>query len=432
VLERVGGLSTPATTDAFETVPWPAVAEAASATTTLALPTDHELLIAYTSGTTGRPKGAVHVHGGLPIKIAAEGAFHHDLGPGDVLTWVSDMGWIMGPYQIVAALANGATLCLLEGVPDFPGPDRVWRAVAESRITTLGMSPTLVRNLLTAGDEPVLAHDLDSLRVLSSTGEPWNETPWHWYFEVPGRSRCPVINISGGTECGGALLGGHPVQEIRPMSLVGPSLGIAVDVFDADGRPVRGSTGELVCRRPWPGMTKGLYHDPERYLATYWDRWPGVWVHGDFASVDDGQWFIHGRSDDTMNIAGKRVGPVEPESALVAHPAVAEAAAVGLPDDLTGTALHVFVVVMPDIGTTPELAEELRQHVGALLGASFRPASVTFVDMLPKTRSGKVMRRVVRALALGEDPGDLASLDDPAALDAVRRAVVAYRQSSRS
>jgi acetyl-CoA synthetase len=308
----------------------------------------------------------------------------------------------------------------------------MWRIVAESRITTLGMSPTLVRSLLTAGDEPVRRHDLDSLRVLSSTGEPWNETPWHWYFEVPGRSRCPVVNISGGTEVGGALLGGHPVQEIRPMSLVGPSLGMAVDVFDADGRPVRGRTGELVCRRPWPGMTKGLDRDPDRYLATYWDRWPGVWVHGDFASVDDGQWFIHGRSDDTMNIAGKRVGPVEPESALVTHPAVAEAAAIGLPHHVTGEALHVFVVLMPDVEPTPALADELRMHVGALLGASFRPRSVTFVEMLPKTRSGKVMRRVVRALALDDEPGDLASLDDPASLDAVRRAVAADGQRSES
>jgi acetyl-CoA synthetase len=432
VLERVGALPMPVTGDAVEAMPWPTASEASSSSTTLALPSDHELLVAYTSGTTGRPKGAVHVHGGMPVKIATEGAFHHDLGSGDVLTWVSDMGWIMGPYQIVAALANGATLCLVEGVPDFPGPDRMWRIVAESRITTLGMSPTLVRTLRTAGDRPVVEHDLDSLRVLSSTGEPWNETPWHWYFEVPGRSRCPVINISGGTEVGGALLGGHPVQEIRPMSLVGPSLGMAVDVFDADGHPVRGRTGELVCRRPWPGMTKGLYHDPERYHATYWDRWPGVWVHGDFASIDDGQWFIHGRSDDTMNIAGKRVGPVEPESALVAHPAVVEAAAIGLPHDVTGEALHVFVVVAPDATPSSELAQELRLHVGALLGASFRPASVTFVEMLPKTRSGKVMRRVVRALALDEDPGDLASLDDAAALDSVRRALGVDRESSGS
>jgi acetyl-CoA synthetase len=179
-------------------------------------------------------------------------------------------------------------------------------------------------------------------------------------------------------------------------------------------------------------MTKGLYHDPERYEATYWDRWPGIWMHGDFASVDDGQWFIHGRSDDTMNIAGKRVGPIEPESALVAHPAVAEAAAVGLPHEVTGEALHVFVVVVPGTEPGPELAQELRMHVGALLGASFRPTSVTFVDMLPKTRSGKVMRRVVRALALDEDPGDLASLDDAAALDAVRHALAAERESSCS
>jgi acetyl-CoA synthetase len=214
------------------------------------------------------------------------------------------------------------------------------------------------------------------------------------------------------------------VQCIRPGSLVGPALGIAVDVFDAGGRPVRDQVGELVCTKPWPGMTQGLHGDPERYLETYWSRWPDTWVQGDLASVADGYWYLHGRSDDTIMIAGKRLGPIEPESALVSHPAVVEAAAVGIPDDLKGEALQVFVALRDGAAAgTPELAVELRELVASMLGSSFRPSSVVFVDQLPKTRSGKVMRRLVRAAALGSELGDLASLDDPAALDAVRRAI---------
>jgi acetyl-CoA synthetase len=421
VTARLGGLNE-AARPGLDVVSWPGPLSGPS--TTVDVPTDHPLLLAYTSGTTARPKGAVHVHGGLPVKVAAEGAFQHDLGPSDTLLWFSDMGWIMGPYQITAALANGATLCLVEGAPDHPGPDRLWRIVAESGVTVLGLSPTLVRALMPHGEAMVRRHDLSSLRILGSTGEPWNETPWQWYFDVVGGRRCPIINMSGGTEVGGALLSPHPVQCIRPGSLVGPALGIAVDVFDAGGRPVRDQVGELVCTKPWPGMTQGLHGDPQRYLETYWSRWPDTWVQGDLASVADGYWYLHGRSDDTIMIAGKRLGPIEPESALVSHPAVVEAAAVGIPDDLKGESLQVFVVLRDGaLAGTPELAVELRELVASMLGSSFRPSSVVFVDQLPKTRSGKVMRRLVRAAALGSELGDLASLDDPAALEAVQRAI---------
>ena len=421
VSARLGRQDDVAVRPGLDVVAWPG--PIAGPSTTIDVRTDHPLLLAYTSGTTGRPKGAVHVHGGLPVKVAAEGAFQHDLGPVDTLLWFSDMGWIMGPYQITAALANGATLCLVEGAPDQPGPDRLWRIVEESGVTVLGLSPTLVRALMPHGEAPVRAHDLSSLRILGSTGEPWNETPWQWYFDVVGGGRCPVINMSGGTEVGGALLSPHPVQPIRPGSLVGPALGIAVDVFDAAGQPVRDQVGELVCTQPWPGMTQGLYGDPERYLDTYWRRWPDTWVQGDLASVVDGYWYLHGRSDDTIMIAGKRLGPIEPESALVSHPAVVEAAAVGIPDDVKGEVLQVFVVLREGAPATTALAAELRDRVASMLGSSFRPSSVLFVDQLPKTRSGKVMRRLVRAAALGTDLGDLASLDDPAAVDAIRRAV---------
>jgi acetyl-CoA synthetase len=383
---------------------------------------EHVLFIAYTSGTTGRPKGSVLVHGGLLVKIAEEVAFQFDCRPGDRLFWVADFGWIMGPWEIIGALANGATVCLYEGAPDHPAADRLWAYVERHRVTILGISPTLVRGLMPHGDQPVRAHDLSSLRILGSTGEPWNEDPYRWYFDVVGGGRSPVINISGGTEVGACFLSPHPVHEISVMSLGGPSLGMALDVFDEAGRPVRGEVGELVCTRPWPGMTRGLYRDPERYLEVYWSRWPDVWVHGDWASIEDGQWFLHGRSDDTIKIAGKRLGPAEVESALVSHPAVAEAAAIGMPDEVKGEQLWCFCVLAPGHERSDELAAELRAVVVDHLGKAFAPAAVRFTTALPKTRSAKVLRRAIRATTLGVDPGDLSSLEDRASIDAIARA----------
>jgi len=392
---------------------------------------EHPLLLAYTSGTTGKPKGSVHVHGGFLAKIAEEVAFQMDVRPpgheagngagrDDVLFWVTDLGWIMGPWEIIGTLAQGATLMLYDGAPDVPGPELIWSLVERHEVTHLGVSPTLVRALMAHGDRPVRAHDRSSLRVLGSTGEPWNEAPWRWYFETVGERRCPVINISGGTEVGACFLSPHVVTPIAPCSLGGPSLGMAVDVFDDDGSPLRGAVGELVCTRPWPGMTRGLWRDPDRYLETYWSRWPDVWCHGDWASVgDDGQWFLHGRSDDTIKVAGKRLGPSEVETVLVGHPAVVEAAAVGLPDEVKGEALWCYVVAATGIETDEQLRAELAASVADALGRSFRPAGVRFVDAIPKTRSAKVMRRAIRAVATGTAPGDLSGLDNPAALDAI-------------
>ena len=387
------------------------------------LDAEQPLFIAYTSGTTGRPKGSVHVHGGFLVKIAEEVAFQFDCRPGDRLFWFADFGWIMGPWEIVGALANGATVCLYDGAPDHPGPDRLWDFVERHGVTILGISPTLIRGLMAHGDGPVAGHDLGSIRILGSTGEPWNESAWHWYFRVLGGARCPVINISGGTEVGACFLSPHPVDALTPTTLGGPALGMAVDVFDDAGRPVRDAVGELVCTRPWPGMTRGLYRDPERYLEVYWSRWPDVWVHGDWASIEDGRWYLHGRSDDTIKVAGKRLGPAEAESALVAHPAVLEAAAVGLPDELKGEALWGFVVLLPGTEPSEALRDELKATVAAALGKAFTPSGIRFVAALPKTRSAKVLRRAIRATALGVDPGDLSSLEDPTSIDAIRQAL---------
>ncbi len=390
-----------------------------------AVPVDSEqpLFVAYTSGTTGQPKGSVHVQAGFLVKVAQEVAFQMDIRPGERLFWLTDIGWIMGPWEIVGVLANGGTLVLYDGAPDYPGPDRLWALVESQRVAILGASPTLIRSLMVHGDAPVHSHDLSSLRILGSTGEPWNEAPWRWYFDVVGGGRCPVINISGGTEVGACFLSPHVVQALSPCSLGGPALGMAIDVFDDDGKSLRGEVGELVCTKPWPGMTRGLWKDPERYLETYWSRWPDVWWHGDFASVsDDGQWFLHGRSDDTIKLAGKRLGPAEVETVLVAHPAVVEAAAIGVPDDVKGEALWAYVVLAPGVDATDALRAELSAAVAKDLGAAFRPAAVRFTTALPKTRSAKILRRAIRAVATGAAPGDLSGLEDPATLDAIASA----------
>jgi acetyl-CoA synthetase len=385
---------------------------------------EHPLLIAYTSGTTGRPKGAVHVHGGFLVKIAEEVAYQTDVHPGEILYWFADLGWIMGPWEVVGATALGATVFLSDTAPDHPGQDRLWDMVERHRITHLGVSPTLIRALIPHGEEPVRRHDRSSLRVLASTGEPWNPEPWRWFFEVVGEGRRPIVNLSGGTEVGACFLSPHPIAPLKPCTLRGPALGMDVAVVDVNGEPVGpGEVGELVCRQPWPGMTRGIWGDPDRYLDTYWRRFPGVWVHGDWASVDeDGFWFLHGRSDDTISLAGKRLGPAEVESVLAGHPAVAEAAAVGIPHPVKGEAVWCFVVTRARAGDGA-LEVELADLVAEHLGKAFRPSRVVLVDELPRTRSAKIVRRAIRAAVSGEDPGDLSSLENPSALQAIRRAV---------
>ena len=376
-------------------------------------------LLAYTSGTTGRPKGALHVQGSFLVSIARELAYQLDVNRGDRIHFATDMGWIMGPWTVVGGGAVGATIVFAEGAPDWPD-DRLWRLVESEQVTMLGVSPTLIRALSPKG-EP--RSNLASLRAFCTTGEPWNVDPYMWLFDRVGGTRVPIVNISGGTEVGACFLTTVITEPIKPVALGFAALGQDMDVVDQIGETVRtAQVGELVCRRPWPGMTRGIWGDNERYLETYWRRFPGVWTHGDWASRDaDGYWYLHGRSDDTLNIAGKRIGPAELESAAVGSGIVAEAAAVGVPHAVKGEAAWIFCVPKPG-----EVQDDARvsDAVAEALGKAFKPERILWVGALPKTRSAKIVRRAVRARVLGKDPGDLSSLENPECLEEIGRAVV--------
>jgi acetyl-CoA synthetase len=381
---------------------------------------EHPYLIAYTSGTTGRPKGAVHVHAGFLVSIAREVAYQTDVHAGETLHFATDMGWIMGPWTVVGGGAVGARIVYAEGAPDWP-PDRLWRTIENERVNMLGVSPTLIRALIPKGEPQA---DTSSLTAIATTGEPWNPAPYRWLHERVGGGRTPIVNLSGGTEVGACFLSVEVVEPIKECSLGFPALGLDMDVLGPDGEPVRGEVGELVCRRPWPGMTRGIWGDSERYLETYWRRFPGVWTHGDWASVDeDGYWYLHGRSDDTLNIAGKRIGPAELESAALGHAGVAEAAAIGVPHEIKGEVAWIFCVAKPGVEAGDGLAREVAATVAAELGKAFAPERIVFVSALPKTRSAKIVRRAVRARVLGRDPGDLSSLENPEALEEIARAL---------
>nr|HRD13168.1 AMP-binding protein [Mycobacterium sp.] len=422
VIDNVG----PATdVDADVTVTrWSDLTAAPADLVTERVPAMHPLMLGYTSGTTGRPKGAVHTHAGFLIKTSSEVAYSFDMSTDGVFCWITDMGWIMGPLSIIGTHANGATLVLYEGSPDVPDNYRLWDLVARQRISMLGVSPTLIRTLKGSDLAQIHTRDLSSVHVLGSTGEPWDPDSYDWLARDVFGARVPVINFSGGTEVGGSFLAPYPVEPIGSCSLGGPSLGMAVDVVDDDGRSVRGQVGELVCRQPWPSMTRGVWKDDQRYLDAYWSRFPGMWTHGDFAMVDDhGQWFILGRSDDVMNVAGKRLAPAEVEAALSTHPAVSEAAAVGVPDPVKGEAVWAFWVARIPSVDEDAVSRELKEIVGSELGKPFAPSKVWRVDALPKTRSAKILRRAIRAAVLGTDPGDLSGAENPEAIDRIRDAV---------
>jgi acetyl-CoA synthetase len=405
-------------------IAWEAFLRAGDDSSTASLPSMAPALILYTSGTTGRPKGTVHSHAGSLVQIAKEVGYQFDLKPDDRFFWLTDIGWMMGPWALIGGLFHGATVVLYDGAFDWPDPMRLWSMLARHRVSVFGISPTAVRLAIRAGVEPAAQFDLSALRILGSTGEPWDEASWTWYFERVGGGRCPIINISGGTDLIGGFLSPLPVQPLKATTLGGPGLGMAMDVWNQRGEPVRGEVGYLVCTQPAPSMTRGLWNDAERYLESYWSTWPDVWSHGDWARVDeDGFWFLQGRADDTLKVAGRRIGPSEVEGALIETGKVSEAAAIGVPHEIKGEAIVCFAVLAAGVRATAALRDELRQAVVDRLGKVDRPEAVFFVGDLPKTRSAKIVRRLVRAVHLGEtDLGDLTSLQNPEALEGIRRA----------
>lgn len=386
--------------------------------TNLELDAEHPSMYLYTSGTTGKPKGTVHTHAGALAQISKELGFTFDVKPEDVFFWVSDIGWMMGPWEMIGVTFWGGTIVIFEGAPFYPDPDILWRIVARNKVTTLGISPTAIRSLRTYGDQWVDKHDLSSLRLLGSTGEAWDEDSYMWFFDKVGKKRCPIMNISGGTEVVGCLLMPLPVMPLKACTLGSPGLGMDIDVFDENGNSVRNSIGHLVCKKPSPSMTKGFLRDPDRYIETYFTKFPGVWYHGDWAKVDDdGSWFLFGRSDDTIKVAGKRVGPGEVEAALIEHADVAEAAVIGVPHEIKGEALACFVVLMPERQITDALIADLKRMVGERLGPTLKPDTIHCVKALPKTRSGKIVRGSIKRKYLGEPLGDASSVENPEALD---------------
>ena len=384
---------------------------------------EETLMIIYTSGTTGKPKGAVHTHAGFPIKAAQDMAFGTDVHEGDSIYWMTDMGWMMGPWLVFGALLLGASFLIYDGAPNFPAPDRLWKMTARHQITALGISPTLIRALMPHGHEIATQHDLSHLKCFASTGEPWNPEPWMWLFEKIGESKRPIINYSGGTEISGGIVMGNPILPLKATAFSAPCPGIAADIFNEEGQSVTNEVGELVIKAPWIGMTRSFWQDKQRYLDSYWSRWPNTWVHGDWAAKDsDGLWYIFGRSDDTIKIAGKRLGPAEVESILVAHKSIREAGAIGIPDELKGSALVVFCVLNQGIEPSNSLRSELIQLLVKAMGKPLSPKEILFVKDLPKTRNAKVMRRIVRSAYLGNDLGDKSSLVNPEAVEEIRKA----------
>ncbi|HEX3748746.1 MAG TPA: AMP-binding protein [Bryobacteraceae bacterium] len=390
----------------------PLFADQPDTAVTLALDSEARALILYTSGTTGKPKGAVHTHAGCLAQMGKEIWLGFDHQPSDRFFWLSDIGWMMGPWSILGNHLFGGTIFMYDGAPDFPTPMRLWETIARHGITTFGVSPTAIRVLSKADAPPP---PMPSLRLLGSTGEPWDEASWLWFFQKVGGGRCPIINISGGTEIVGCFLFPLPIQALKPCSLGGPAPGMATEVVDESGVSVRGRKGYLVCTAPSPSMTRGIWNDPQRYIETYWSRFPGWWYHGDWASVDDdGHWMLHGRADESMNVAGRKVGPAEVEDAMMQHPGVAEAAVIGVPDDVKGEAIVGYAVARE--GSAVD-SGAVCATVAQVMGQMFRPREVRLVRELPKTQSGKIVRRLIRRKYLGEPLGDVSTVANPAALD---------------
>ena len=386
---------------------------------------EHLLYLLHTSGTTAKPKGIMHTTGGYLTGVSATHHYIFDIKPDDVYWCAADIGWVTGhSYIVYGPLANGTTGVMYEGAPQFPEPDRWWSIVEKYKVSILYCAPTAIRAFMKQGDDWPAKHDLTSLRLLGTVGEPINPAAWLWYRSAIGGDRCPVVDTWWQTETGMILITPLPgITTLRPGSATRPFPGLGAKVVDADGKdiPNGGGSGYLVLTRPWPAMLRGVYKDPERFMSTYWRRFPGMYFAGDGCKVDaDGYFWLLGRVDDVMKVSGHRISTIEVESALVDHPAVAEAAVVGRADPVTGEAISAFVILKANVVASDELAAELREHVARKIGAIARPKTLMFTPELPKTRSGKIMRRLLRDIAEHRDLGDVTTLADSGIVDTIR------------
>ena len=383
---------------------------------------DEPFMLVYTSGTTGRPKGVLHTHCGFPVKTALDVGICMDFKASDRIMWMSDMGWLVGPILVYGAMILGGTMILAEGTPDYPRADRLWQLVSDQRISYLGVAPTMIRSFMASPSLDLSRFDLSSLRIFVSTGEAWTPEAWQWLFEEVGERRLPILNFSGGTEMGG-IVSSTVIHPIKPCSFTRPIPGTDAAVLNDDGSETApNQTGELVMRQAPIGLTKGLWRDEERYIESYWSAFPGFWHQGDFASKDeDGYWYVLGRSDDTLKIAGKRTGPSEIEALILATGHVREVAAIGVPDPIKGAAIVCACVPREGEENPESTVDDLISAVTAGLGPPFRPKQVLFCSDLPKTRNMKIMRRVIRAVYLDQDLGDLSSLVNPDSIEELRR-----------
>ncbi len=373
------------------------------------------LFILYTSGSTGKPKAILHTHGGYMVGTYSTLKYVFDVNDEDRFWCTADPGWITGhSYIVYGPLINGSTVFLFEGGPSFPYPNRWWQLIEKYGITIFYTAPTAIRGLMRFGDAWPNKHDLSSLRLLGSVGEPINPEAWKWFFHVIGKEKCPIIDTWWQTETGSFMITPTPVVPLKPGSATRPFFGQEVEIVDEDGNQVEtDAEGYLLLKNPWPAMLRTIYGDPDRYVKSYWSKFPGKYMTGDSARRDkDGYIWIIGRVDDVIKVSGHRLGTAEIESALITHPAVAESAAIGLPHEIKGQAIYCFVQLKPGFGQSEELAEELRQHVAQHLGPIARPEEINWIDKLPKTRSGKIMRRVLKARAQGLPEGDLTTLED--------------------
>lgn len=379
------------------------------------------LFILYTSGTTGNPKGVIHSHGGFSVFAGHQSAYLIDMNENDILFWPADIGWITGQvWNVYGLLIMGASAVIYDGAIDYPTPNRIWQMLSEYNATIFGISPTAVRLFKKNNAEPRKSFSLDKIKNIPTTGEPLDEDSWWWLFDKVGNKKIPIMNLSGGTEIGGAMLSVFPGMKLKPSCVGIPVPGMNLDVFDDDGNPVRNENGYLVIKSPWPAMTRGLLNDDTRYMETYWSRFENVWFHGDYVFVDkDNLWYMRGRADDVINISGHRMSTAEIEQTVISHEKISDAASIAIPDEITGEAIVIFFVA--DNKSETGLETEISNYVSEKIGKVAKPKFVVQMTDLPKTRTGKIMRRVLKSKLLGMDLGDLSSLENPNVLDEITK-----------